>query len=81
MLTRPYRNIRLPSDTRAFGGDNGILATLASVPWFLIGVAGIAWEWVASNVESLSNNYRSRRGYRNVPVDEDARILRFEDEE
>ncbi|KAE9396840.1 Oligoxyloglucan reducing end-specific cellobiohydrolase [Gymnopus androsaceus JB14] len=75
-------NIRLPTDTRgSFGGDSGILSTLASVPWFLVGLAGIAWEFVASNVESLSNSYRSRRGYRNLPVDEDARILRFEDEE
>jgi hypothetical protein len=74
-------NIRLPTDSRGFGHDSGILSTLASVPWFLVGLAGIAWEYVASHVESLSNSYRARRGYRNLPVDEDARILRFEDEE
>ncbi|KAF5379599.1 hypothetical protein D9757_009216 [Collybiopsis confluens] len=76
-------NIRLPADARSgyYGNDNGILATLASVPWFLVGLAGIAWEYVASNVESLSNSYRARRGYRNLPVDEDAQVLRFEDEE
>ncbi|KAF5370490.1 hypothetical protein D9757_013127 [Collybiopsis confluens] len=47
-------NIRLPADTRSgyYGTDNGILATLASVPWFLVGLAGIAWEYVASNIES-----------------------------
>ena len=55
--------------------------TLASVPWFLLGLAGIAWEWVASRFDNLTSGYRARRGYRNVPVDEDAQILRFEDEE
>ncbi|KAF8825213.1 hypothetical protein HHX47_DHR7000487 [Lentinula edodes] len=76
-------NIRLPTDARSsrLAGDDGVLSTLASVPWFLVGLAGIAWEFVASNVESLSNSYRARRGYRNLPVDEDAQILRFEDEE
>ncbi|KAI0057638.1 Oligoxyloglucan reducing end-specific cellobiohydrolase [Artomyces pyxidatus] len=75
--------IRLPGDSRpAFGGsDSGIMGTLASVPWFVIGIAGIAWESVASTVQSLALGFRSRRGYRHVPVDEDAQILRFEDEE
>ena len=54
--------------------------TLASVPWFLVGLAGIGWEWVASQMDSMGV-MRSRRGYRDVPVDEDAQILRFEDEE
>ncbi|KAL4245130.1 Vacuolar protein sorting/targeting protein 10 [Abortiporus biennis] len=57
--------IRLPgSDTPRYSSynDSGVLGTLASVPWFLLGLAGIG-------------------GYRNVPVDEDAQILRFEDEE
>ena len=53
--------------------------TLASVPWFVIGVAGIAWEWVASHLDSTG--FRTRQGYRDLPVDEDAQILRFEDEE
>jgi hypothetical protein len=55
------------------------MATLASVPWFVIGVAGIAYEWVYSRADKYL--FRSRRGYRNVPIDEDAQILRFEDEE
>ncbi|KAM5541455.1 hypothetical protein V8D89_005009 [Ganoderma adspersum] len=75
--------IRLP------GGDSGLryvsgsgaLDTLASVPWFLIGLAGIAYEWVAEKVDSIAVRLQGRRGYRNVPVDEDAQILRFEDEE
>ncbi|KAF5364419.1 hypothetical protein D9758_010687 [Tetrapyrgos nigripes] len=72
--------IRLPNDGRSFN-DSGVLATLASVPWFLIGLGGIAYEWVASRFDSLSGGYRTRRGYRNLPVDEDAQILRFRDEE
>lgn len=57
-----------------------MIATLASVPWFLVGLAGIAFEWVAERVQSLTD-VQSRRGYRDLPVDEDAQILRFEDEE
>lgn len=58
-----------------------MLDTIASVPWFLLGLASIAYEYVASNVEGLLAGVRPRRGYRDVPVDEDAQILRFEDEE
>ncbi|KAF9551404.1 Oligoxyloglucan reducing end-specific cellobiohydrolase [Agrocybe pediades] len=74
--------IRLPGDAArgpAYGGDSGVLATLASVPWFIIGIGGIAYEWVASRADTYL--FRSRRGYRHVPIDEDAQILRFEDEE
>jgi hypothetical protein len=75
------RTIRLPGDGRtpAYRDDSGVMATLASVPWFVIGIAGIAWEWVLSQLDSTG--FRSRRGYRDLPVDEDAQILRFEDEE
>ena len=61
--------------------DSGVLGTLASVPWFLIGLGGIAYEWVASRFDTFRVRYRARRGYRHIPVDEDAQILRFEDEE
>jgi hypothetical protein len=54
-----------------------MMATLASVPWFIIGVGGIAYEWVASRLQGLG----AQRGYRHVPIDEDAQILRFEDED
>ncbi|EIM80281.1 Oligoxyloglucan reducing end-specific cellobiohydrolase [Stereum hirsutum FP-91666 SS1] len=74
--------IRLPGDTRpAFRSDSGFMSTLASVPWFMVGLAGIAWERISSTAEGLATSMRSRRGYRNIPVDEDAQILRFEDEE
>lgn len=76
--------IRLPGGGFERGrssGDGGVVDTLASVPWFLLGVAGVAWEWATSHVEALTARFRPRRGYRHVPVDEDAQILRFEDEE
>ena len=76
-----HRTIRLPGDGRQYGHDSGIMDTLASVPWFLLGLAGIAYEYVASRLESLPLGFRSRRGYRDLPVDEDAQILRFEDED
>lgn len=76
------RMIRLPGDTRpSFSSDSGFMSTLASVPWFIVGLAGIAWERISSTVEGFATSMRSRRGYRNIPVDEDAQILRFEDEE
>jgi len=75
------RTIRLPGDANrtSYGHDTGVIATLASIPWFIIGVAGIAYEWVASRVDK--HMFDSRRGYRDLPIDEDAQILRFEDEE
>ncbi|KAI0685232.1 Oligoxyloglucan reducing end-specific cellobiohydrolase [Cytidiella melzeri] len=75
--------IRLPGpdSNRRYRTDSGTLATLASVPWFLIGLVGIGWEWVSSRFDSASTRFRSRSGYRHVPADEDAQILRFEDEE
>ncbi|KAH6903602.1 vacuolar protein sorting/targeting protein 10 [Coprinopsis sp. MPI-PUGE-AT-0042] len=78
--------IRLPggADTRGpLYGSSGSdwLDTLASVPVYLIGLGGIAFEWVASKVDASSDGWRARRGYRDIPVDEDAQVLRFEDEE
>lgn len=78
------RTIRLPgSDGPIYTttSDSGPLATLASIPWFLVGLGGIAYESVASQFNTFRARYRARRGYRHVPVDEDAQILRFEDEE
>ncbi|KAF9450688.1 vacuolar protein sorting/targeting protein 10 [Macrolepiota fuliginosa MF-IS2] len=73
--------IRLPGDGFA-RSDNRFhrgMDTLASVPWFLVGIAGIAFEWISSRIDRVG--LRSRRGYRDLPVDEDAQVLRFEDEE
>ena len=69
---------------RRGAGSGGVLDTLASVPWYLVGLGGLAWEWVASRFDGVRTQYRSsgmRGGYRHIPVDEDAQILRFEDEE
>lgn len=61
--------IRLPGDTRpAARSDSGFMSTLASVPWFMVGLAGIAWERISSTAEGLPMSMRSRRGYRNVPL-------------
>ena len=60
------------------------METLASVPWFLIGIVGIAWERLRDTRIPFLSNYlysRSERGYRDVAVDEDAPVLRFEDEQ
>ena len=74
--------IRLPGDSSSgYGQGSGALVTLASVPRFLIGVIGIAWEHVSSLFGLATAGYRSRRGYRDVPADEDAQTLHFEDEE
>jgi hypothetical protein len=76
--------IRLPGDGRPkFGAsDAGFVETLASVPWFVIGVGSVAFEAVAAWVREATWSLRSQRGYRNVAaVDEDAQILQFADEE
>lgn len=57
--------------------DSGIVATVISIPFFLVGLAGVVWERIVSR----SSNIRERYGYRSVPVDEDAQVLRFEDDE
>jgi hypothetical protein len=44
-------------------------------------MAGIAWEYVSSSLEPIIASAQTRRGYRDLPVDEDAQILRFEDED
>ena len=77
-----FRTIRLPGENaHGYGEGSGILDTLASVPWFVIGVLGVGWEHASSLLGSITAGYRTRRGYRDVPVDEDAQILHFEDEE
>ncbi|KAL0567823.1 vacuolar protein sorting/targeting protein PEP1 [Marasmius crinis-equi] len=98
-----YRNngmargtIRLPGGDASRSGfrgssSGGVLDTLASVPWFLLGIGQIAISWIAERVDDMRNSMgggggggyggRGYRGYRNVPIDEDAQVLRFEDED
>jgi hypothetical protein len=76
--------IRLPGGDvrpRFTGSDAGFVETLASVPWFVIGIAAVAYEAVAERLRGTTLPLRTQRGYRTVPVDEDAQILRFADEE
>ena len=66
---------------RFTGSDANFVETLVSVPWFIIGVTVVAFGAVAERLRGTTLPLRTQRGYRNVPVDEDAQILRFEDEE
>lgn len=75
--------IRLPGDRgpTIYGRDSRFVDTLASIPWYIVGVAGIAIERLGSIRWPWSSSMRARRGYRTVAVDEDAQVLRFEDED
>jgi hypothetical protein len=83
------RSIRLPE--RADGShvlprrfdDSGLLATIASIPWFVLGVGAVVWSKISPTLQRLPfvrSRAGRRGGYRNVAVDEDAQVLRFEDE-
>ena len=73
--------IRLPGpDLRPAYSNSTALDTLAAVPWFIIGIIGIGWERLVSSFRSDSG-FRRRAGYRNVPIDEDAQVLRLGDED
>jgi len=73
--------IRLPESNRQpVSYQAGPLDTIASIPYFLVGIAGVAWAHITSmRIPFVSE--RMQRGYRNVPIDEDAQVLRFEDED
>ncbi|KAF9263821.1 Oligoxyloglucan reducing end-specific cellobiohydrolase [Marasmius fiardii PR-910] len=79
--------IRLPGDGggvrrgATYSSGGGVLDTIASVPWFLLGLGQIVYSWVEERVDGFGGRFRGRRGYRNIPIDEDAQVLRFEDEE
>lgn len=80
-------SIRLPEradGTRPRFDDSGPLATIASIPWFVMGVAAAAWSHLEPLVQRLPFMRRRRAGgrggYRTVAIDEDAQVLRFEDE-
>ncbi|KAH9832479.1 Oligoxyloglucan reducing end-specific cellobiohydrolase [Rhodofomes roseus] len=75
--------IRLPGGDLGprYVGDSGVLDTLASVPYFIMAVLGATWETIVEKFGDATTGMRTRSGYRSVPIDEDAQILRFEDEE
>ncbi|KAG1738508.1 hypothetical protein EDB19DRAFT_894550 [Suillus lakei] len=66
--------ISLPEDDDSPESGPGVLATLASVPWFLLGLLGLAFKYV-------STGYRARRKYGAVSLDEGAQVLHLEDGE
>ncbi|KAF8600483.1 signal sequence binding protein [Ceratobasidium sp. AG-I] len=76
-------SIRLPDQ----GGfqrswdDSGIVSTLASVPVVFVAISKGVWARVSAALPSRGGRYPTRGGYRNVAVDEDAQVLRFEDED
>ncbi len=78
------RQIWLPGNSEGLihrgnmDSGSGIMETLVLMLWFVIGVAGIVWEWTVLHVGA---RFWLRRGYRNILINEDAQILRFEDEQ
>ena len=76
------RAIRL-GDHRAFAGEagSGAFSTIASVPYFLIGVSQAGWAWVVQKVPFLEDLFARRAPFRQVPLDDDAEVLAtYEDE-
>ena len=89
-LFQPFcRSIRLPERADGLHGrpgqfdDSGVIATIASIPWFVMGVAAAIWSQISPSLQRLPfirRRARQRGGYRTVAIDEDAQVLRFEDE-
>lgn len=70
-----HGQIRL-GEHRAFGGgDSSVLNTLASIPYFLLGVLSAAWAVAERRSPALGRLFRRRQPYRSVPVDDDAELL------
>lgn len=66
-------SIRL-GDHRAFGGgDSGWVGIVASIPFFLVGVAQEGWAWVERKVPFVDGLFSRRSPYRQVPIDEDGK--------
>ncbi|CAH7670748.1 hypothetical protein PPACK8108_LOCUS5483 [Phakopsora pachyrhizi] len=73
--------IRLPDGGTRAGGGVDVIETLASVPWFLIGVGSALWGYlVTSNFVQKWFGGGSRQGYRQVSLDDDAELLQDYDD-
>jgi hypothetical protein len=68
------RAIRLPEDDDSPESGPSMLTVLASAPWYLLGLLGIAFKYV-------SKGYHARRKKGAVSLDEDAEILHIGDGE
>ncbi|KAF8677682.1 Vacuolar protein sorting/targeting protein VPS10 [Rhizoctonia solani] len=75
--------IRLPDNTgRQSWDDGGIVSTLASIPVAIVAVSRGVWARVSTLLPGRRGpRYPTRGGYRTVAVDEDAQVLRFEDDD
>lgn len=73
-VSADIRQIRL-GEHRAFGGDSKLLNTIASVPYFILGVLSAAWALAERRSPVLSRLFKRRQPYRSVPVDDDAELL------
>lgn len=69
-------SIRL-GEHRAYGGDmaTGAINTLASVPYFILGVVSALWSTLERRVPFIEGLFNRRAAYRAVPVDDDAELL------
>lgn len=73
--------IRL-GEHRAYNGDTGakVLNTLASVPYFILGVVAALWSQLENRVPFIDGLFRRPQPYRSVPIDDDAELLgQYED--
>ena len=61
------RTIRLPGGGQSYRTESDWMDTLPSIPWFLVDLVGIGWEWVVSQMDS-KGVMQPKRGYRDVPV-------------
>ncbi|KAI9602278.1 hypothetical protein H4Q26_001565 [Puccinia striiformis f. sp. tritici PST-130] len=75
--------IHLPDGGRRAGGGSGVsetLDTIASIPWFLVGVGSALWGYLITS--SLVTKWvgGGRQGYRQVSLGDDAELLQvYED--
>ncbi|KAJ9098981.1 hypothetical protein QFC20_005799 [Naganishia adeliensis] len=80
LYTRRERGAIRLSEHRAFGGSSGALSTLASVPYYMLGVASAAAAWMQKQIPFIRGLFPGGRNtYR--PIDEDAEILNAYEED
>ena len=76
--------IRLPEAGEGGASASGPLALVASIPFFLVGLAQNLGTWISSiEVPYISDAIRRRQrsGYRAIRIDDDAELLRDYDED
>jgi len=75
--------IHLPDGGRRAGGGTGVsevIDTIASIPWFLVGVGSALWGYLITSPLVTKWIGGGRQGYRQVSLDDDAELLQdYED--